>query len=164
MASSKRITEREMDPLQCLSGYVMHALVGTVYKFSDYKSKQSQEILSLLYAAKSDNLSAQRLVASQTRGGLWSVTPECVQVFELVEEEFRKITSAAHIPKIYVKEISETLTHNVDMVSAFDTMVHGYTNNVTKETRVVLLQKMIQLYLNARVFSYAKSKTNLQAS
>eukprot|EP00795_Rhopilema_esculentum_P016415 gene16415-7820_t len=79
MASSKPITEREMDALQYLSGYVMNALVRKVYKFSDYKSKQSQEILSLLYAAKNDNVSAQRIVASQTRGGLWSVTPECVQ-------------------------------------------------------------------------------------
>eukprot|EP00795_Rhopilema_esculentum_P012640 gene12640-3348_t len=126
-----------MDALQYLSGYVMHVLVRKVYKFSEKKCKQSQVILSLLYAAKSDNVSAQRLVASQTRGGLLSVTPECVQVFRLVEEEFRKITSAAHIPKIDVKEISETLTHNVDIVSAFDTMVHVETDNKSTVTAKV---------------------------
>lgn len=161
---NKPITERETDALQYLSGYVIHALVRKVYKFSDYKSTQSQNLLTLLYAAKSDNISDQRLVASQTRGGLWSVTSECVQVFKFVEEEFRKITSAGHVTKVDGKQISENLVQRVDIVSTFETMVHGCTNSISKETRICLLKKMIQLYLRVRTFSYAKDITRSQAA
>ena len=161
---SKPITEREIDALQYLSGYVIHALVRKIYKSSDYRSTQSQNLLTLLYAAKSDNVSAQRLVASQTRGGLWSVTHECLQIFKPVEEEFCKITRGGHVTKIDGKKISESLVQRVDMVSTFETMVHGYTSSISKETRVCLFEKMIQLYLRVRTFSYAKDKTRSQAA
>ena len=47
---SKPITEREIDALQYLSGYVIHALVRKIYRSSDYRSTQSQNLLALLYA------------------------------------------------------------------------------------------------------------------
>ena len=163
-APSKPITEREIDALQYLSGYVIHALVRKMYKCTNYRSTESQNLLTLLYAAKSDNVSAQRLVASQTRGGLWSVTNECLQVFKLVEEEFRKITSGGHVTKIDGKKISESLVQRVDIVSSLETMVDGYTNSISMETRVCLLEKMVQLYLRVGTFSYAKDKTRSQAA
>ncbi len=106
---SKPIREREIDALQYLSGYVIHALARKVYKSSDYRSTQSQNLLTLLYAVKSENTSAQRLIASQTQGGLWSVRHECLQVFKLVEEKFRKITSGGHVTKMMPKRSRKVL-------------------------------------------------------
>lgn len=57
----KAIRERDMDALQYLSGYVIHSLVRKIHKFTNWRSKNSQDLLSLLYAAKSDSLSTQKL-------------------------------------------------------------------------------------------------------
>ena len=81
-----------------------------------------------------------------------------------MEEEFRKITRGSHVTKIDGKKISESLVQRIDMVSTFETMVHGYTSSITNETRLCLLEKMIQLYLRVRTFSYARDKTRLQAA
>ena len=92
----------------------------------------------------------------------WSVTTECLHVFKRVEEEFGKETSAVHIKKIDSDKISKALLKRIDMVSAYDSMTHGFTNTISKETRFCLLDKMIRLFLRVRAFSYVKDKTNLQ--
>ena len=158
----KPVTERDMDALQYLSGYVIHSLVRKIHKFTNWRSKNAQDLLTLLYAAKSDDVSSQKLINCQTRGGLWAVTTECLHVFKLVEEEFRNETSAVHITKIDSDKISKALLKRIDMVSAYDSMTHGFTNTISKETRFFLLDKMIKLFLRVRAFSYVKDKTNLQ--
>ena len=117
----------------------------------------------MLYAAKSDDFSSQKLISCQTRGGLWAVTAECLQVFKIVEEEFRKETSAVHVTKIDRGKISEALIQGIDMISAYNSMAHGFTTAISKETRFCLLDKMIMLFLQVRAFSYVKDKTKVQA-
>ena len=76
----KPLTKRDMQALQYLSGYVIHSLVRKIHRFTNWRSTDSQALLTLLYAAKSDDFSSQRLISCQTRGGLWAVTAECLQV------------------------------------------------------------------------------------
>ena len=80
-----------------------------------------------------------------------------------MEEEFRKETSAVHVTKIDSSKISEALLQRIDMVSAYDSMTHGFTTTISKETRFCLLDKIIKLFLRVRAFSYVKDKTKLQA-
>ncbi|CAB3981386.1 PREDICTED: uncharacterized protein LOC105845497 [Paramuricea clavata] len=134
-----------------------------IHKFTNWRSTNAQDLLTLLYAAKSDDVSSQKLISCQTRGGLWAVTAECLQVFKIVEEEFRKKTSAVHVTKIDSSKISEALLQRIDMVSAYDSMTHGFTTTISKETRFCLLDKTIKLFLRVRAFSYVKDKTKLQA-
>ena len=159
----KPVTERDMQALQYLSGYVIHSLVRKIHKFTNWRSTNAQDLLTLLYAAKSDDVSSQKLISCQTRGGLWAVTAECLQVFKIVEEEFRKETSAVHVTKIDSSKISEALLQRIDMVSAYHSMTHGFTTTISKETRFCLLDKIIKLFLRVRAFSYVKDKTKLQA-
>lgn len=159
----KPLTERDMQALQYLSGYVIHSLVRKIHRFTNWRSTNSQDLLTLLYAAKSDDFSSQKLISCQTRGGLWAVTAECLQVFKIVEEEFRKETNAVHVTKIDSSKISEALLQRIDMVSAYDSMTHEFTTTISKEIRFCLLDKMIKLFLKVRAFSYVKDKTKVQA-
>ena len=143
----KPLTERGMQALQYLSGYVIHSLVRKIHRFTNWRSTDSQALLTLLYAAKSDDFSFQRLISCQTRGGLWAVTAECLQVFKIMEEEFRKETSAVHVTKIDSSKISEALPQRIDTVSAYDSMTHGFTTTISKEIRFCLLDKTIKLFL-----------------
>ena len=113
---TKPLTERDMQALQYLSGYVIHSLVRKIHRFTNWRSTDSQALLTLLYAAKSDDFSSQRLISCQTRGGLWAVTAECLQVFKIMEEEFRKETSAVHVTKIDSSKISEALLQRIELI------------------------------------------------
>ena len=154
------LTERDMQALQYLSGYVIHSLVRKIHRFTNWRSTDSQALLTLLYAAKSDDFSSQRLISCQTRGGLWAVTAECLQVFKIMEEEFRKETSAVHVTKIDSSKISEAL-QRIDMVSAYDSMTHEFTTTISKEIRFCLLDKMIKVLMKRNFlqqFSYCIGK------
>lgn len=107
----------------------------------------------------------QRVTAFQLKSwsGPWAVTAECLQVFKLVEEEFRKETNALHITKVDSNKTSGALLQRVDVVSGYDMMTHGYTTSISKETRFGLLDKIIKLFLRVRAFSYVKDKTHLKA-
>ena len=155
----KPLTERDMQALQYLSGYIIHSLVRKIHRFTNWKSTDSQALFTLLYAAKSDDFSSQRLISCQTRGGLWAVKAECLQVFKITEEEFRKETRAVHVTKIDSSKTSEALLQKIDMVSAYDSMTHGFTTTIFKEIRFFLLDKMIK---QVRAFSYVKHKTKVR--
>ncbi len=104
---------------------------------------------------------SHKLIKSLTRGGLWEVKPEWVQIFKQVEEEFRKETDICKT-NINLPRVVTNLLGNVAIVSMFNTVLENVTHNLSKEKCFCLLEKLIALYLRVRSFSYAKDKqTNL---
>ena len=86
---SSPITDREVDGLQYLSGYVIHKLLKKTKAKSNYNSVDNQAVIVILENATQKNDSNQILVCVQNRGGLTAVTDNCQQLFRRVEEQFR---------------------------------------------------------------------------
>ena len=125
----KPLTERDIQVLQYLSGYVIHSLVRKIHRFTNWRSTNSQDLLTLFYAAKSD-FSSQKLIRCQTKGGLWAVTAKCLQVIKIVEE-FHKETSAIHVTRIDSSKISEVLLQIIDISAAVNNqIVHFYDRSL----------------------------------
>ena len=67
------------------------------------------------------------------------------------------------IPVIDCHNLTGQLTGKLDVMSAFSAMEQGSSCKMDNETRINLLEKLIQLYLGVRAFSFAKSKTQLHS-
>ncbi|XP_065055178.1 uncharacterized protein LOC135683755 [Rhopilema esculentum] len=162
IAVPKKITEQEMFSLQYLAGYVVHSVVKKLHQVSNgQKSKSSIAMLTFLNSLRLEDISAQQQIQCQSRGGLWGVNNDCVRFFSYVEEEFRKATESGHITKINCNKLTEILVERVDVVSSFSAMEEGSLCEMDKETKKNLLEKLIQLYLRVRAFSFAKTNTQL---
>eukprot|EP00794_Sanderia_malayensis_P002904 gene2904-3356_t len=156
VSNVKPITCKEMDGLQYLAGYVLHAMSRKMHK---QKSKEDvSEILLILNSARTQQPPSHKLIKSLTRGGLWEVKPEWVQIFKQVEEEFRKETDICKT-NIILAHIVTNLLGNVAIVSMYNTVLENVTHYLSKEKCFCLLEKMIALYLRVRSLSYAKDKT-----
>ncbi len=97
VSNVKPITCKEMDGLQYLAGYVLHAMSRKMHK---QKSKEDvSQVLLILNSARTQQPPSHKLIKSLTRGVLWEVKPEWVQIFKQVEEECleRRLTSARPI-------------------------------------------------------------------
>ncbi|XP_065061269.1 uncharacterized protein LOC135688367 [Rhopilema esculentum] len=157
----KPISEREFDGLQYLAGYVIHSLVRKYNRKTDSKSEAVQGVLLLLNSCRSDDISTQRLIQCQSRGGLWGVKREVIELFKLVEEEFRRETQS-HVVSINCQEITQKLMKHIDITSLFNTIKEYDAHTLEKETSLSLLENMIKLYLRVRAFSITKTKTQLE--
>ncbi len=154
----KPITSKELDGLQYLAGYVMHAVSRKVHAKKSGQPEEKQALLTILNSARSENPPSQRLVKCQTRGGLWEVKPEWVALFKLAEEAFRKETSCSHISRIDCDKILDLLLNNIDVISIYNNALANVPCITAKETRSCLLEKILNLYLRVRAFSAAKDK------
>ena len=162
LLAMKKINQREFDGLQYLAGYVIHSLVKKIHKHKNCKTKEAQDMLTVLNSARSTNLDSQRLVKCQTRGGLWGVKPELQQMFKIVEEHFRNLENC-HTLLIDLKKITRNLMSDVNVVSLFNNVIENSECSIDEEAKVNILQKMIELYLRVRAFSMAKTKTLLES-
>eukprot|EP00795_Rhopilema_esculentum_P009796 gene9796-18358_t len=157
----KPISEREFDGLQYLAGYVIHSLVRKYNRKTDSKSEAVQGVLLLLNSCRSDDISTQRLIQCQSRGGLWGVKREVIELFKLVEEEFRRETQS-HVVSINCQEITQKLMKHINITSLFNTIKEYDAHILEKDTSLSLLENMIKLYLRVRAFSITKTKTQLE--
>ena len=162
-AAAKKIPEQEVDSLQYLAGYVVHSVVRKLHLVS-HQSKSFQsamDMIAFLNSLRMEDISSQRQVKCQTRGGLWGVNAECVQLFTFVEEEFRAATETGHVSEIDCHNLTGHSTGKLAVRSVFNAMEQGSPSKMDTETKTNLLEKLIQLYLRVRIFSFAKSKTQL---
>ena len=67
------ISAKEMDGLQYLAGYVVSRFLKRIKNSPNYMSESSQSLLSVMNNFVEENNTSQRLIASQTRGGLNAV-------------------------------------------------------------------------------------------
>ena len=164
-AAATKISEQEVDSLQYLAGYVVHSIVRKLHQVSHHgkKTQSEMDMIAFLNSLRIEDVSSQRQIKCQTRGGLWGVNPECIKLFTCIEEEFRVATETGHISVIDCHKLTGQLTGKLDVMSAFSAMEQGSSCKMDNETRINLLEKLIQLYLRVRAFSFAKSKTQLHS-
>ena len=109
------------------------------------------------------NISEQKLIACQTRGGLTGVNVECQKIFINVEQTFRAYTSAHHLNIIENEKITKSLLENIKVISHLNSFVDcNSSNKLNEEVKLNVLEQMLKLYIRVRSFSYAKDFTNKQ--
>ena len=64
-------SDTDISCVQYLGGYVLHNLHK---KHATKQSAESQQVMAILKAGKSETDNAQNLISSVTRGGLWFIT------------------------------------------------------------------------------------------
>ena len=157
------ITDREVDGLQYLSGYVIHKLLKKTKAKCNYNSVDNQAVIGILENAIQKDDSNQILVCVMNRGGLTAVTDNCQQLFHRVEEQFRCETEIKHLRKIDLQKITNHLLREVDIISLFDLICDKSGMNVIQpEIKYNVLESMIKLYLRVRSFSFARDITSKQ--
>ena len=99
------LSERELHGLQYLAGCVVSNLMKKVKNDKNYSSVENQNILSILDASITKDISNQKLIRSVTRGGLSAVNNQCINIFLIAEKHFRNVTKKINLRKIPTDEI-----------------------------------------------------------
>lgn len=146
-------SDRDISCVQYLGGYVLHNLHNN---HATKQSAESQQVMAILKAGKSETNNAQNLISSVTRGGLWFITHPAQKVFCQTELIFREFSSLdglkqVDIPSIICKSVTDStiLTQYGTMVSEAELQP---ISHVTKS----VLYSIISLYVRVRSFSLAK--------
>ena len=166
LSTSKVISERDQKNLQYIAGYAVHKLY-TKFKFSKNKDTEyCKQCSSILLCCMTDSDSAQTLINSQDRGGLWRVNDnvqnifiECEKIFRLCNSNFQTVINSA--PLVQEMKGSPCVILN------FDALCYNIEPKVNKEFSLNLLENMLLLFTKVRVFSFARdvkgrSKTRIK--
>ena len=88
----------------------------------------------------------------------WSVaiTEHSQSVFERTEHYFRDITSDNNFQKIDVTSVKSGSVHDVEVVSAYNSMLLDSELMINKGVAKDVLHTIIELYVKVRSFSFAK--------
>ena len=122
----------------------------------NYSSVENQNILSILDASITKDISNQMLVRSVTGGGLSDVNNQCINIFLIAEKHFRNVTKKINLRKIPTDEIINYLPKNPDVISNYNSFSTQTEGTISKEISKNVLEKMLRLYIRVRSFSYAK--------
>ena len=162
-SSSKTFTMKEQNVICYLSGFVFHTIHKRLSRPSSSKSCSVKEkYLSLLLAAKktSENPNSnEKLLAAKDRGGLWTMSPCVVSIFEDVESYYRDhAISVNSTTKIDAQALVEGLMKHVHILSPWSILRQKCSMHVEKELSLNLLQDILILYVRACTFSYVKQR------
>ena len=119
-------------------------------------------MLLVLQACKIHDISEQKLIACQTRGGLTGVNVECWETFIIAEQTFQEYNSVHHVNIIENEKITKSLLENIKVVSHLNSFVDCSSNKLNEEVKLNVLEQMLKLYIRVRSFSYAKDFTKKQ--
>ena len=120
-------------------------------------------MLLVLQACKIHDVSEQKLIACQTRGGLTGVNVECQKIFIIAEQIFRVYTSAQDLNIIENEKITISLLDNIKVISHLNSFVDcNSSDKLNEEVKLNVLQQMLKLYIRVQWFSYAKDFTDKQ--
>ena len=153
------ISKCEIDALQYLSGYVVHKFLKKTKNNSKYNSKENQAIIVILESMV-DKTRELTLVDSKTRGGLTSISEDCEQLFYRTEEAFREKTSVPNLRSIDIVKITVDLMSQADIISIVNSISEISGCIIDPEVKKNLFEKMIQLYLRVRSFSFTRDITS----
>ncbi|XP_074636359.1 uncharacterized protein LOC141894570 [Acropora palmata] len=152
-----KLSSEEKAGLQYIGGYVLHKLHNK--HVNTKKSSESEQAISILKAGKArdqDSIQSQRLTSSLNRGGLWAITENAQSVFERTEHYFRDVTSDNNFQKIDVTSVISRSVHDVEVVSAYNSMLLDSELMINKGVAKDVLHTIIELYVKVRSFSFAK--------
>ena len=154
------LSEKEMDIVAYLSGYVFSTFSRRLRRSKHWTSEQSQLKLSILLAGKTDaNHSHQKLVSIRNRGGLWHVRDEVVKLFSIVENYFKVYCNSSRLFRSFDTKsmVAELLSHP-EILSNYHVNCKDAEHEIDGGFALNLLKDLLTLYLRVRSFSYAKDK------
>ena len=154
--SNIEISDKEKDSLQYLGGYVISNLFRKVKNLRHWKTSESQQMMAVLKAAKSDTVANQKLVNGLTRGGLWGIGHHAQFILSAAEMKFRQHTAGSKLHNIETKKILREVVHDIDVTSDYNSLLGETEVLVNSDVARNTLQSIIELYLKVRSFSYAK--------
>ena len=91
----------------------------------------------------------------QTRGGLKAAKTECQHIFFRAEELFRK-ESSKEIRKISVEAIRDAVVKDEVINSKFQSLVKVSGASASSETKIFLLESMIEVFIRLRTHSLSR--------
>ena len=154
------LNQRDVAALQYLGGYVCRNIYKKIRCGKGYKTKESQQALSLLLCCKTERNDGFELVSSLDRGGLWYISDHIQKVFVITEKYFcLQIKNNPSSTSINIRKMSLELAKLPFVEESFDMLVGKTEVEIDKETKKNLLFGIIKLYLQVRAFSYAKDTT-----
>ena len=149
------LTDREINSLQYIAGYIIHKL-HSKFKFSkNYKSEHNMQTVSILQACKVDCDDSQTYVNARDRGGLWKVNKQAQTIFIECEKIFRVKTSS-FITSINSDALITEMFKNCLVISNYRSICYGIDPEVDDEISYNTLEKILILFTRVRAFSYAK--------
>ena len=113
----------------------------------NYSSVENQNILSILDASITNDISNQNLVRSVTCGGLRAVSNQCINIFLIAEKHFRNVTKKKNLQRIPTDEIIHYLLKNPDIVSNYNSFSTQTQGTISKEISKNVLEKMLRPYI-----------------
>ena len=120
-------------------------------------------MLLVLQACKIHDVSEQKLIACQTRGGLTGVNVECQKIFIIAEQIFRVYTSAQDLNIIENEKITISLLDNIKVISHLNSFVDcNSSDKLNEEVKLNVLEQTLKLHIRVHSFSHAKDFTNKQ--
>lgn len=119
-----------------------------------------KKYLALLIAAKKTSdvpNSNEKLTEARHRGGLWTMSPCIVSIFEDVESYYREhVILVNSTTRIDANHIIENLLKHPHILSLWSLLRNKCSLHVEKELSLNLLQDLLLLYVRARAFSHVK--------
>ena len=145
------ISEKEMDGLNYLAGYVIQKLMKKMKKRKDEKQAEKQAekqvVISLLEDAI-DKYCTNDHINTLSRG-LITITEHSLRIFyKEKKKNFDVLLKLTTYEKIDVGSVSGKLINNPDIVSLFSVVSDGI--NIQNEIKDNILEKMLELYLRVR--------------
>lgn len=150
-----KLSDEEKAGLQYIGGYVLHKL----HTKHAGKSSENEQAVSILKAGKLEDQNAiqcQKLTSSLNRGGLWTISNTAQSIFERTEHYFRDATLKTNVQNISYARIISRSVHDVEVVSAYNSLLSNSELIVTNSVAKDVLYSTIQLYVRVRSFSFAK--------
>ena len=108
------ISEKELNRLQYLAGYVVFKLLKKTEKCKECNSPENQYTVRILAGMRTEDFADQKLIHSLNRGGLYTVTPECQALFHRAKEHFRIETNVTSTHKINIEQMNKPLMKDKD--------------------------------------------------
>ena len=158
-ATQIEISSRELDGLQYLSGYIISKLLKKSKNSKHYKNEEHQFNITVT-SKKAKKCVEQKLILSQSRGGLVAVIDEVQNIFKIVEKKFRIETSKQHVRKINTRKMVDELLRNSEIISMYGSLTEPISLDINEEIKENLLASLIRLYLRVRAFSLARDITS----
>ena len=157
------ISEKEMNGLQYLAGYVVKRFLRRAKNSRKYQSAENQTIIGVLTNAIASDTLNQKLIETQNRGGLTGVVEEFQQIFLRAEMKFRIETTGGHLRQIDIRKMTYELLVDSEIVSFYNGVVDNSDAKwIDEEVKINLLENILGLYLRVRAFSFTRDIVSKQ--
>ena len=154
--AAQPLSDRDIDSLQYLGGYVLRSIFRKLKKSSKVDSSESQQMIAVLEASRIKVDTKHKLVSTLNRGGLWAAHGDMQEIFVCCETQFRQSVNSTQVRKIESRPLVEKLLKSITVNSKFNTLLEKTKLHIKDYLAKDILFKIIELFIKVRTFSHAK--------